>query len=99
MASRGYYTAGQAQELTGSIGETVDSAEEALQGTFQRAKKRAGEAIETVQDGIQHSADYLENSSLVGILEDIETIIRRYPLQTLGVGFGLGYLFSRLHDE
>jgi len=84
----------QAEELAGSVDQTMDSVAEAVQATLRRTKKSASEAMETVADGIETSTDYLSERGMAGVVEDAETLIRRYPFQTLLIGLSVGYLAS-----
>ncbi len=87
-------TAHSAQKLTGRAEEVLDSASEQFSGsgTF-------GEAAEAVSQGVRRTADYLQQEGMSGIVEDLELLIRRYPLQALMVGVGCGYLLSRLRTD
>jgi len=78
------------------IGDTVGSAAESVHSTFQQAKKSTSDAFETVTDRLQASADYIEDRGVAGVMSDVETIVRRYPLQALMVGVGVGFVLSRI---
>ena len=79
------------EELAGSIGHTMHSAAQTIRG----AKKSTGAALDTIADGIDHSTDYLSEQGIAGVVEDLETLIRRHPFQTLLIGVSVGYLLSR----
>jgi len=83
---------GQAEELAGYTYQTMDSA---VQDSIRRTEKTVGEAVQSIADGIETSAEYLSERGMAGIVESAETLIRRYPFQTLLIGFSLGYLFTR----
>lgn len=85
----------QAEELVGSIGQTMDSAAQVVQHTIRRTKRSARVAMKNVSEGIQTSTDYLNGNGMVGAVEDVEALIRRYPFQTLLLGFSMGFLLSR----
>ena len=85
----------RAEELAGSIGQTMDSAAQAVQDTLRRTKKTAGAAMESVAGGIETSKEYLSERGMTGMIDDMETIIRRYPFQALLIGLSVGYLLSR----
>ena len=85
----------QAEELVRSIGQTVDSAAQTIQNTLRRTKKSAAAAIGTVADDIETSTEYLADRGMVGVVEDIEMLIRRHPFQALMLGVSVGYLLSR----
>ncbi len=58
-----------------------------------------GEAADAVSRGVKQTAEYLQGQGMSGILGDLEGLIRRYPLQTLLVGVGCGYMLSRLRPD
>jgi len=87
--------ADQAEELGGSFGRTMDSAAHTIQDTFQRTKETAKAAMDTVANGIDNSTEYLTDRGVEGVIEDTETLIRRYPLQVLLLGVSVGYMLSR----
>ena len=89
----------RAEELVGSIGHTVDSAAQVVQDTLRRTKRSARVAMKNVSEGIQTSTDYLAGNGVVGAVEDVETLIRRYPFQALLIGFSVGYLLSRFRKS
>ena len=85
----------QAEELVGSIGRTMDSTAQTIQSTLPRTNKIASAAMGRVVDGIDTSMEYLAARGMVGVVEDVETLIRRYPFQALMLGVSVGYLLSR----
>ena len=85
----------QAEELVGSIGQTIDSAAQAVQDTIRRTKRSARVAMKNASEGIQRSTDYLTGNGMVGVVEDVEALIRRYPIQAFLIGSSVGFLLSR----
>ena len=85
----------QAEELAGSISPTVDSAAHTIQDTLRRTQNSACAAMGMVADGLDTSTAYLSNRGMVGVVEDVTTLIRRHPLQVLVLGVSVGYLLSR----
>jgi ElaB/YqjD/DUF883 family membrane-anchored ribosome-binding protein len=85
----------QAEELVGSIGQTMDSTAQTIQNTLRRTKKSASAAMGRVADGIDTTTEYLAERGMAGVAEDVETLIRRHPLQALMLGILVGYLLSR----
>lgn len=83
------------EELIGSIDQTIDSAAQAVQDTIRRTKRSARVAMKNASEGIQTSTDYLTEKGMVGVVEDVEALIRRYPLQALLIGSSVGFLLSR----
>ncbi|HEY6262229.1 MAG TPA: hypothetical protein VIW47_11595 [Nitrospiraceae bacterium] len=85
----------RAEELAGSIDQTLDSAEQAIQQTLQRTKISTRAAIGTVAEGIDTTTAYLSDRGMTGVVEDMEALIRRYPLQAFLIGSSVGFLLSR----
>lgn len=85
----------RAEDLVGSIDQTMDLAAHTIQDTLRRTKQSAGAAMGTVADGIDTSTEYLTDRGVVGVAEDVETLIRRYPFQALAIGSSVGFLLSR----
>ena len=84
----------QAEELAGSISPTVDSVAHTIQDTLRRTQNSACAAMGMVADGLDTSTAYLSNRGMVGVVEDVATIIRRHPLKVLALGVSVGYLLS-----
>jgi len=91
----GAVLAERAEELAGSIDQTMDSAAQTIQATLQHTKKSAKSAMGTVVDGIETSSEYLSDRGMAGMAEDVEALIRRYPLEALLIGSSVGFLLSR----
>jgi hypothetical protein len=45
---------------------------------------------------VRQTGQYLREEGMSGIMEDLEVLIRRYPLQALLLGAGFGFLLSRI---
>jgi hypothetical protein len=41
----------------------------------------------------------LQDNTFENMARDVTTLIRRYPIQSLLVGLGVGYLFSRRSER
>jgi hypothetical protein len=87
-----------AQRFAENAGEALGSTGERLSQSL-RGSGKIGEAAEAVSRGVKHTAEYLQEEGMRGIVEDLEVLIRRYPLQTLALGVGCGYLLSRLRSD
>ena len=85
----------QAEKLAGSISQTEDSLERTIQDTLRRTQNSACAAMGMVVDGLDTSTAYLNNRGMVGVVEDVATLIRRHPLRVLVLGVSVGYLLSR----
>jgi len=52
-------------------------------------------AAGTAADTLEQAGSYLKEQDLSDMRADVEGIIRRYPVQSLLVGLGVGYLLAR----
>lgn len=78
-------------EVGDRIGEAADSVQEKLQKTG----KEAAAVVSNVSDRMRSSADYMREQGLPSIIEDVETLIKRYPTYAVLIGIGIGFLLAR----
>ena len=80
---------------------TTKRAGEALESAADRLRERlphegaAGAATDAVSRGVKQTSRVLQQPGVSGIVEDLGVLMRRYPLQTLLLGLGCGYVISR----
>lgn len=80
---------------------TTKRAGEALESAADRLRERlphegaAGAATDAVSRGVKQTSRMLQQQGVSGIVEDLGVLMRRYPLQTLLLGLGCGYVISR----
>lgn len=91
-------TIASADRKTKRAGEALKSAPDSLREQLPEGGK-AGEEADAVSRGAKQTSLSLQQQSLSGIVEDLEILIRRYPLQTLLLGLGCGYLLSRVRAD
>lgn len=82
-------------QMAAAVGEKLGSAADTLRGTLPQ-EGRLGGVTRAVTDRLEASGNYLQERGLTGAIEEVESLIRRYPIQALLVGAGLGYALSRL---
>lgn len=56
---------------------------------------RMGEVAMGAADALKRGGDYLESADLNMVRGDFEDLVRRYPMHSLAIGFGLGFLLAR----
>jgi cell division septum initiation protein DivIVA len=93
-----------AQDMASGAGEQADSALSSvaqgmsnLAGTLrERAPHEGmvGYAASTVAEGLESGGHYLQEHGLSDMTEDLASLIRTYPKASLGIAFGLGWLFG-----
>lgn len=53
------------------------------------------DATNKVADKLESAGTYLENLHFENIIENFSGMIRRYPVQSLAIGIGIGFLLAR----
>jgi hypothetical protein len=90
-------TATRAREMTSTVGHKVRE----LAGRLR--EKSPHESVRSTTnkfaDTLETAGTYLEEKSFEGMTEDLAGVIRRYPLQSVLVGIGIGFLLSRRRDN
>jgi hypothetical protein len=84
----------RAQETVSTVGERIHS----LGSTVRERGPRGGllgSATSAVASGLETGGDYLHEQRLSGMFEDVKSLVRRFPIQALLVGVGIGFLMSR----
>jgi uncharacterized protein YjbJ (UPF0337 family) len=83
---------------TKAVGETMSS----WAGTIRESAPQEGtigSAAKTVANQLENAGSYLQDNTFENMARDVTTLIRRYPIQSLLVGLGVGYLFSRRSER
>jgi hypothetical protein len=95
---RGTRAVDKVNGATKTVGETMS----ALAGTIRANASQEGtlsSAAQTMANQLDTAGSYLQDKTFEGIGQDVTELIRRYPLQAVLVGLGLGYLFSRRSER
>jgi ElaB/YqjD/DUF883 family membrane-anchored ribosome-binding protein len=53
-----------------------------------------GQASSAVAGRLEQGGRYLQDHGVRDMADDLNTVIRSYPMAALGVGFGLGFLLG-----
>jgi len=88
-------TSHKGDQMVAAVGERLGSAADTLRSTLPQ-EGRFGDAVRAVSDRLEASGNYLQEQGLSGAIDEVESLIRRYPIQALLLGAGLGYVLSRL---
>ena len=75
------------------IGEKMKSLANVIREKAPREGK-IGTTVTKVAGGLESASDYLQEKKFDHLGEDFRGLVRRYPLQTLLVGLGLGFLLA-----
>jgi hypothetical protein len=90
----GATVAEKASGATTSVGEGMSS----LAGTIRHyapSEGSVGSAASSVANQLDAAGSYLKDSNFENMANDLTALIRRYPLQSLFIGFGIGYFMAR----
>jgi ElaB/YqjD/DUF883 family membrane-anchored ribosome-binding protein len=107
---QGTSVADKGREVASSVGEKAkdlaSSVSEQARGAVSTVQQKAGEvasqighkaedAATAVADTWQAGRDYVMEQGFSGMADDLATIIRRNPIPSMLIGFGLGFLLAR----
>jgi hypothetical protein len=84
----------RAEDTVSNLGGQMQT----LAGTIRENAPREGvlgAAASTVADRLEAGGRYLKEENLSGLADDLTDVIRRYPIQALLVGIGVGFLLAR----
>ena len=90
----GATAASKASEAATAVGEQIGS----LAGVIRDHTPREGAlatAATTVAGGLESAGSYLQEKQYANLATDLTALVRRYPVQFLPAGLGLGYLLAR----
>jgi len=83
-----------ANQATSAVGEQLGS----LAGTMRDkapGEGTAGRAATAVADTLSAAGSYLQEKKVEHVAGDVADLIRRYPIPSLLIGLGIGYLLAR----
>ena len=79
--------------------DTVTQAASAMADQFGAHIPEGGsvsEMADAVTSGVKQAATHLQEQGMEALVEDVVAVARRYPVQTLLLGFVCGLLLTRL---
>jgi hypothetical protein len=68
---------------------------EAAGGVTAKAQETASTAASTVTDTVKGTGAYLQGKDMGQITGDLTALVQRYPIPSLLIGLGIGYLLGR----
>jgi len=77
-----------------AVGEKIGSLAEAIREKAPH-EGAVGTAATAVAEKLDVAGSYLQEKDLNHVLSDVSSMIRRYPVPSLLVGLGIGYLLAR----
>jgi ElaB/YqjD/DUF883 family membrane-anchored ribosome-binding protein len=84
----------RADAATTTVGEKMTDVAQTIRQNAP-ATGAVANAADTAADTLQRAGTYLQQQDLADMRGDVEDLIRRYPMQSLLIGFGVGYLLAR----
>src|SRR5262245_32067098 len=84
----------RAGNATSSVGQSMSS----LANTIRQKAPAEGmmnSAASTMANQLEAAGSYLQDNGFENMTRDLTGLIRRYPLQSLLIGFTIGYLWAR----
>ena len=94
----GVIAASMAGEAATAVGETMGSLASVIRDNAPH-EGTITSAATAVAGGLESASSYLQEKGYENIATDLTAVIRRYPVQALLVGVGLGYVLARLTRE
>lgn len=91
-----------AAEKVGGATKTVGEKMSSLAGSIRESAPQEGtigSAAQTVANQLDNAGSYLQDNTFENMARDVTGLIRRYPMQSLLIGLGIGYLFSRRSER
>ena len=79
-----------------SVQGAISTAATAVAGGLESAEGAISTAATAVAGGLESASSYLQEKKFEDMASDLTVLIRRYPVQSLLVGVGLGYVLARL---
>ena len=74
----------------------ISTAATAVAGGVESAQGAISTAATAVAGGVESASSYLQERKFEDMATDLTALIRQYPVQSLLVGMGLGYILARL---
>jgi uncharacterized protein YjbJ (UPF0337 family) len=91
-----------AAEKVGGATRVVGEKMSSLAGTIREnvpQEGTLGSAAQTVANQLDNAGSYLQDKALGNMTQDVSELIRRYPIPSLLIGVGIGYLLSRRSER
>jgi ABC-type transporter Mla subunit MlaD len=90
----GSQVADKADAATTTVGEKMTDVAQTIRQNAPTSGPIA-DAADSAADTLQRAGSYLQEQDLADMRADLEGLIRRHPIESLLIGFGLGYLLAR----
>lgn len=85
----------KARETAREVGDTIGEAAESIQDKIRRTGRDAADVVSGVTERVRSSATYVQEQGFEGLMDDLGTLIKRYPIHAVLIGVGVGFLLAR----
>jgi len=79
-----------------SVEDAIATVATAVMGGLESAEGAIATAATAMAGGLESASSYLQGKEFAEMASDLTVLIRRYPVQSLLVGMGFGYVLARL---
>ncbi|HXH13030.1 MAG TPA: CsbD family protein [Alphaproteobacteria bacterium] len=86
--------AGKASQPMSAVGEKIGSLADTIREKAPH-EGTMGTAATAVAEKLGAAGSYLQEKKLEHMVDDLSSLIRRYPIPSLLIGLGIGYLLAR----
>jgi phage-related tail protein len=90
----GANTATKANEVATGVAEKIGSLATVIRENAPH-EGAVATAASTVADGLESASSYLREKKFDALAHEVTNLVRTYPVQSLLIGVGLGYLLAR----
>ena len=90
----GATAANKANEAAAVVGEKIGSLAHVIRENAPH-EGTVAKAATAVVDGLESAGSYLREKKFDHLAKDVTALVHAYPVQSLLIGFGLGYLLGR----
>lgn len=90
----GANAASKANDAATAVGEKMGSLAIAIRANAP-SEGRVGTVASTIADGLTSASSYLRDKKYGSLAKDVTGLVRTYPIHSLLVGVGVGYLLAR----
>ncbi|HEX5864646.1 MAG TPA: hypothetical protein VF014_10410 [Casimicrobiaceae bacterium] len=90
----GATAASKANDAASVVGEKIGSLASVIRDNAPHEGPVATAAT-AVADGLESAGSYLREKKFDDLAQDVTALVRTYPVQSLLIGVGLGYLLAR----
>ena len=85
----------KARQTAHEVDETLGAAAESIQAKIRKTGKDAADVVSSMTDRVRSSAHYVNEQGFDGLMDDLGTLIKRYPIQAVLIGVGVGFFLAR----